>query len=202
LSSSFFDVTGFTNPNLSGIIRNHADSPKAKIESFLTTYVPQRPARQWIPSDDDEDAEGDLADEMDGMDVGGDGSDGEGQGEERSKAKYIRVLRKVANRQTAEVVVDLADLRKVSPDGSHCATWHPGRRRCSEIVDTPSGAMIRPSCTTSYATRGAMSPCSARPSTSSCPNLTARRTLRTTYWTSSCSKGGSTTRWSWERGGI
>lgn len=36
-----------------------------------------------------------------------------GPREGRSKAKYMKVLRRVANRQTAEVIVDLADLKKV-----------------------------------------------------------------------------------------
>jgi DNA replication licensing factor MCM7 len=113
----------------------------AKIESFLTTYVPdrRRNARRGapLPADDDEEAEDedDVADEMDGMDV----DDGEGEG--RSKAKYMRVLRKVANRQTAEVVIDLGDLRKVSESGndhptstcrelSFFAGWTRTRTRC------------------------------------------------------------------------
>jgi hypothetical protein len=37
----------------------------------------------------------------------------------RSKAKYMRALRRVANRQTEEVVIDLADLRKVCLVGDH-----------------------------------------------------------------------------------
>jgi DNA replication licensing factor MCM7 len=95
----------------------------AKIESFLTTYVPERRrnARRGaaLPADDDEEAEDedDMADEMDGMDVD------EGEGEGRSKAKYMRVLRKVANRQTAEVVIDLGDLRKVSESGNDQPTF-------------------------------------------------------------------------------
>jgi DNA replication licensing factor MCM7 len=44
------------------------------------------------------------------LDLGG--SQG-ANGERRSKAKYMKLLRKVANRQTAEVIVDLADLKKV-----------------------------------------------------------------------------------------
>ncbi len=49
-----------------------------------------------------------MADGLDGMAV-----DGDREVPGRSKAKYMKVLRKVANRQTSEVVVDLADLRKV-----------------------------------------------------------------------------------------
>ena len=83
-----------------------------KITQFLSTYVPPpRDPRTTLPADDDEEAEDELADDMDDLDFDGD-SDGNEQGQ-RSKAKYMRVLRKVANRQTAEVVVDLADLRKV-----------------------------------------------------------------------------------------
>jgi DNA replication licensing factor MCM7 len=37
-------------------------------------------------------------------------------GEERSKAKYMRVLRKVANRQSAAVIIDLNDVKEVSHD--------------------------------------------------------------------------------------
>ncbi|RSH95139.1 Mcm2-7 hexameric complex component [Saitozyma podzolica] len=72
----------------------------AKIESFLTTYVPERRrnARRGaaLPADDDEEAEDvdDMADEMDGMDV----DEREGRG------------------GTAEVVIDLGDLRKFSND--------------------------------------------------------------------------------------
>lgn len=80
-----------------------------KITEFLSSYVPPpRDPRAALPDNDDEEAEDDLADAVDDMDMDGDSQDGE-----RSKAKYMRVLRKVANRQTAEVVVDLADLRKV-----------------------------------------------------------------------------------------
>ena len=39
--------------------------------------------------------------------------EGHGEAQRRSKAKYMKVIRKVANRQKSEVVVDLADLRKV-----------------------------------------------------------------------------------------
>lgn len=81
-----------------------------KITQFLSTYVPPpRDPRAALPANDDEEAEDDLADDLDDMAFDADGDE---QGE-RSKAKYMRVLRKVANRQTAEVVVDLADLRKV-----------------------------------------------------------------------------------------
>ena len=45
-----------------------------------------------------------LADAVDDLDV---------NGEERSKAKYMRVLRKVANRQSAAVVIDLNDVKEV-----------------------------------------------------------------------------------------
>jgi DNA replication licensing factor MCM7 len=59
--------------------------------------------------DDEDDAES-LADGMSEVDM-------DGAREGRSKAKYMKVLRKVANRQTTEVVVDLGDLKKV------CLEW-------------------------------------------------------------------------------
>jgi DNA replication licensing factor MCM7 len=46
-----------------------------------------------------------LADAVDDLDVG----------EGRSKAKYMKILRKVANRQSAAVVIDLNDVKEVSP---------------------------------------------------------------------------------------
>jgi len=79
-----------------------------KISDFLSRYVPPPRARRDLPADDDEEAEEDLADDIN--DLGVDDDDERGQ---RSKAKYMKVLRRVANRQTAEVVIDLADLRKV-----------------------------------------------------------------------------------------
>ena len=83
-----------------------------KISTFLSTYVPPpRPTRRGgIPADDDEEAEDEeeLLDDLDGIDIDDD------EHAQRSKAKYMKKLRKVANRQTSEVVVDLADLRKVS----------------------------------------------------------------------------------------
>jgi DNA replication licensing factor MCM7 len=83
-----------------------------KITEFLSSYVPPpRAPRRGLPSDDDEDAEeedneDDLEDGLDNLSVDG--------RVERSKAKYMKVLRKVANRQTSEVIVDLGDLIKVS----------------------------------------------------------------------------------------
>jgi DNA replication licensing factor MCM7 len=50
-----------------------------------------------------------LADDLGDINVDDDDEDAP----ERSKAKYMKVLRKVANRQSAEVVIDLADLRRV-----------------------------------------------------------------------------------------
>lgn len=70
-----------------------------------------------IPSDDDDEAEeheeddemdeDELADGLDDLDVD-DGARG------RSKAKYMKVLRKVANRQSAAVTIDLNDVKEVS----------------------------------------------------------------------------------------
>lgn len=83
-----------------------------KITEFLSTFVPPpRTARRDLVEDDDEEAEeDDLADDVADLDVDDDDEDGP----PRSKAKYMKVLRRVANRQTTEVIVDLADLRKVS----------------------------------------------------------------------------------------
>lgn len=74
--------------------------------------MPQRRSRHAIPDDDDAEAEDDSADEiedLDDLDLDND----ENQG--RSKAKYMRIMRKVANRQTTEVVIDLNDLQSVRP---------------------------------------------------------------------------------------
>jgi hypothetical protein len=85
----------------------------ARIEDFLTRYVADRSTRtRQLPSDDDQEAEeedaeeqeDDLADAVDDLDV---------NGERRSKAKYMKVLRKVANRQSAAVIVDLNDVKEV-----------------------------------------------------------------------------------------
>jgi hypothetical protein len=85
----------------------------ARIEDFLTRYVADRsPRTRQLPSDDDQEAEeedaeeeDDLADAVDDLDV---------NGERRSKAKYMKMLRKVANRQSAAVVIDLNDVKEVS----------------------------------------------------------------------------------------
>ncbi|WVR08871.1 hypothetical protein IAU60_005930 [Kwoniella sp. DSM 27419] len=85
-----------------------------RIRDFLTSYVqPPRTQRRREAQDDeemeddseeeDEDEDG-LADELGDLDVRG--------GEEREKAKYVKVLKKVANRQVDKVVIDLADLRR------------------------------------------------------------------------------------------
>jgi hypothetical protein len=83
-----------------------------RIEDFLTRFVADSSARRrQLPDDDDQEAEEEdqedadmLADAVDDLDV---------NGEERSKAKYMRVLRKVANRQSAAVVIDLNDVKEV-----------------------------------------------------------------------------------------
>jgi DNA replication licensing factor MCM7 len=89
-----------------------------RIEDFLTRFVADSSARRrQLPDDDDQEAEEEdqedadmLADAVDDLDV---------NGEERSKAKYMRVLRKVANRQSAAVVIDLNDVKEVR----YCLTW-------------------------------------------------------------------------------
>lgn len=88
------------------------DDELTKIEEFLTRFEPQRRAngQQTIPDNDDDEADSDaeeLADDLSDMGVNG-------EGDRRTKAKYMRMLRKVANRQTSEVVVDLADVRNAS----------------------------------------------------------------------------------------
>ncbi|EIW66034.1 hypothetical protein TREMEDRAFT_35470, partial [Tremella mesenterica DSM 1558] len=59
--------------------------------------------------------------------------------EGRSKAKYMKVLRKVANRQLAEVTVDLSDLRKFDNDTSLLNNITRNTRRYinlfSEVID-------------------------------------------------------------------
>jgi DNA replication licensing factor MCM7 len=79
----------------------------------LTRFVSDRSSRRRDPNDDEEgeesaeeDDEDDLTDGLDDLDVG------EGSG--RSKAKYMKVLRKVANRQSAAVTIDLNDVKEVS----------------------------------------------------------------------------------------
>ena len=84
----------------------------ARIEDFLTRFVADSSSRRrQLPDDDDQEAEEEdqedadmLADAVDDLDV---------NGEERSKAKYMRVLRKVANRQSAAVIIDLNDVKEV-----------------------------------------------------------------------------------------
>lgn len=88
-----------------------------KITDFVTRFVPDRRRRRnaSLPANDDEaaededESEDDLDEDMDSLDV---------DDEPRSKAKYMRIMRKVANRQTAKVVVDLADLQQFSNDRS------------------------------------------------------------------------------------
>mgnify|MGYP002718906515 CR=1 FL=1 len=86
------------------------------ITDFLSRYVPPpRAARRDLPGNDDDEAEDEdeLADDVADLGVGEHDVPG------RSKAKYMRALRRVANRQTEEVVIDLADLRKVCLVGDH-----------------------------------------------------------------------------------
>lgn len=69
-----------------------------------------------MPADDDdeaeEDEEEDLADDLDDLDVDGDDENAPAAG--RSKAKYMKVLRRVANRRSAAITVDLNDVKDVS----------------------------------------------------------------------------------------
>ncbi|OCF40398.1 minichromosome maintenance protein 7 (cell division control protein 47) [Kwoniella heveanensis CBS 569] len=105
-----------------------------RIKEFLTTYVaPARSHRRPVnghghgqgqghgdDNDDDEEfeSEHERADgESDGDDLADGLSDLDVRGEERrEKAKYMKVLKKVANRRTEKVVIDLADLKNFSND--------------------------------------------------------------------------------------
>ncbi|TXT09090.1 hypothetical protein VHUM_02564 [Vanrija humicola] len=87
--------------------------PGQKITDFLTRFVKDKNARRraTLPEDDDDEAESEaesVADDLDDLDVDDDG--------EHSKAKYMRIMRRVANRQTSEVVIDLANLQEFSTD--------------------------------------------------------------------------------------
>lgn len=88
-----------------------------KIEDFLTRFVPDNSRRnRQLPDDDDDEAEEeDLADEMNGLDVDEDEDDDAPGAERRSKAKYMKVLRRVANRRSAAITIDLNDIKEVSP---------------------------------------------------------------------------------------
>ena len=92
-----------------------------KIEDFLTRFVPDNSRRsRRLPEDDDDEAEEeDLADELEGLDVDEDVDEDAEGGERRSKAKYMKVLRRIANRRTAAVTIDLNDVKEVSPH-PHC----------------------------------------------------------------------------------
>lgn len=147
-----------------------------KITDFLSRYVPPPRAQRALPADDDEAAEeDDLADDINDLGV----DDGDAT-EERSKAKYMKVLRRVANRQTAEVIIDLADLRKVSP-----CSW-----MCRAHPTDNSSRRTRRCCKTFSEIHADTFSCSAMPSTSSCLNPTPRWTTPRTCWISSCSKEG------------
>ena len=68
----------------------YTDHISDKINNFLSSYVPAPRHERQLPADDDEEAEDeeeadDLADGMDDMDV-------DENGQERSKAKYMRLL--------------------------------------------------------------------------------------------------------------
>jgi hypothetical protein len=98
-------------------IRNSTNFPES-INEFLSTYIAQdrsrtRNARQRhqagnATANDESEEEDALVDDMDDMEMEGD----EGR-PSRTKTKYMKLLRKVANRQTTEVVIDLSDLKKV-----------------------------------------------------------------------------------------
>lgn len=97
----------------STVLKQFTDASTAKIEDFLERYVAgPRPRRNQdaLPADDDAAAEDtsededDLAEGMDGLNV---------QGARRTKFKYLRMLREVANRRREDIVIDLKDLKRV-----------------------------------------------------------------------------------------
>ncbi|KAG7563153.1 hypothetical protein FFLO_01461 [Filobasidium floriforme] len=89
----------------------------AAITTFLSKYVKPQAQAGAIPRDDDDEAEDDvesededLLDDMEDMNV-------EGQdGGRRTKAKYMKMFTKVANRQLNDVVIDLGDLQRYDPE--------------------------------------------------------------------------------------
>ncbi|WVQ81309.1 hypothetical protein IAT38_003432 [Cryptococcus sp. DSM 104549] len=113
-----------------------------KIEDFLTHFVPpprSRPrGKAQFPADDDDEAEDtsedeeSLADDMGGLGVGEEGN-------RREKVKYMRVLKQVANRKTAEVVIDLKDLKLHNNDHSLVNNIQNNTRRYiqlfSDVID-------------------------------------------------------------------
>ncbi|EAL19989.1 hypothetical protein CNBF3160 [Cryptococcus deneoformans B-3501A] len=115
------------------------EEESAKIEDFLARYVAgPRPRRDQsaLPADDDsaaEDAsedEDDLADGMGGLNV---------QGAGRTKFKYLRMLREVANRRREDIVIDLKDLKRHSNDLSLLHNIQNNTRRYiqlfSDVID-------------------------------------------------------------------
>ena len=111
-----------------------------------------------------------MADAVDDLDV---------NGEQRSKAKYMKVLRKVANRQSAAVVVDLNDVKEVSL-----------------CIEMPSATLTSSTPTTllywstSREILDDISSFSQRLSTRLCLNPTMRWTILPTFWMSSWIVGG------------
>jgi hypothetical protein len=145
----------------------------ARIEDFLTRFVADSSARRrQLPDDDDQEAEeedeenaDDLADAVDDLDV---------NGEERSKAKYMKVLRKVANRQSAAVIIDLNDVKEVSDPRQYMMI---GRLTCS----TP---MTRRFLSILLEIHDDISSFSPRLSIGSCLNLITRLTIPPMFWMS------------------
>lgn len=93
---------------VAGINIDYAEETE-EIERFLSKYEVTRTAPRDLPVDDDDEAEEDtLADDVADL-----GMRDDEDALRRSKLKYMKILRRVANRQTEEVIIDLADLRKV-----------------------------------------------------------------------------------------
>lgn len=146
-----------------------ADGP-VQINDFLSTYKTEERTRnarhrQQAADDDDEaESEDDLADDVNDMNMGG-------PGEQRSKIKYMKLLRKVANRQTTEVVIDLSDLKRVSLKAG--------------VGLTSSSLRILPYSTISLTTRVDTSRSFAKPLTRFCPSpMWSWSTLLGTCWIS------------------
>lgn len=88
----------------------------AKITDFVTNFASTRRRRGQdasLPANDDAAAEDESDDDDESLDEHMDSLDVD---DSRSKSKYMRIMRKVANRQTTKVVIDLNDLQEYSSD--------------------------------------------------------------------------------------
>ncbi|TYJ57734.1 hypothetical protein B9479_001588 [Cryptococcus floricola] len=109
------------------------DEESGKIEDFLLNFVPiprNRRHQAPIPADDDAAAEetseddDDLANGLDGLNVGG---------ARRQKHKYQRIMREVANRRRTDVVVNLKDVDDYFQDKSLLSNIENNTRRYIQL---------------------------------------------------------------------